>query len=92
MPELINLLVKQKAGARSLRLSGAIAFYPAPTPLGTSTFASDLMVESKDLKLCDNGAELCAHPDERRATDVTRAVIALDCMPEFGRPNYVSVA
>jgi len=37
------------------------------------------------------GDELRAHTDERRATEVTVAVHALNRMLEFGRPNYVPV-
>ena len=38
------------------------------------------------------GDELRAHTDERRATEVTVAVHALNRMLELGRPNYVRVA
>ena len=38
------------------------------------------------------GDELRAHTDERRTTEVTVAVHALNRMLELGRPNYVRVA
>ena len=38
------------------------------------------------------GAELRAHTDERRATEVAVAVHALSRMLDLGRPNYVRVA
>ena len=38
------------------------------------------------------GDELCAHTDERRATEVAVAVHALNRMLELGRPTYVRIA
>ncbi len=38
------------------------------------------------------GAELCAHTDERRVTEVAVAVHALNRMLELGRPSYAHVA
>ncbi len=38
------------------------------------------------------GAELSAHTDERRATEVAVAVHALNRMLDLGRPIYVRIA
>jgi len=38
------------------------------------------------------GDELCAHTDERRATEVAVAAHALNRMLELGRPTYVRIA